>query len=183
MLTIVVPASEFFNNKTQEFINTKEQVLKLEHSLVSISKWEAKYKKSFFGNKEKTSEEMLDYIKFMTLTQNVDPNTYLGITQKNLDDIVAYINDPMTATRIMKHGPKKASNKYVSSEEIYYWMFSYNIPKECEKWHFNRLSTLIDIFNTNNSKGDKDSKMSEDEIHEYNAKRNAEMRAKYQSKG
>lgn len=180
MLQITVPAGEFFNNVTQEFIYTKEQELKLEHSLVSISKWESKYKLPFLGRQEKTPQEMTDYIKFMTITQNVDPNVYLLLNQKHVEQIVKYINDPMTATTIRKIQKNSNNRTFVSSELIYYWMFSYNIPIECQKWHLNRLLTLIEIFNSNNNTEDK---MSEDELADAYAKRNAEMRAKYQSKG
>lgn len=126
---------------------------------------------------------MIDYVRCMTLTQNVNPDVYHRLTQSNIDEIVKYINDPMTATTISEIRKSTSSRSYTSSELIYYWMFSYNIPKECEKWHLNRLLTLIKIFNVEGQNGNKDNNMSQSEILEHNAKLNAEMRAKYHSKG
>jgi hypothetical protein len=116
----------------------------------------------------------------MTITQNVDSKVYSRLTQEQIDKIVEYINDPMTATIIHDVIGKTQSRTFVTSELIYYWMFSYNISIECQKWHLNRLMTLIKIFDVNNRSEDK---MSENDILETNAKRNAEMRAKYHSKG
>lgn len=182
MLEIIVPETELFDNKTQTFINIKEQKLKLEHSLVSISKWEAKWHKSYFIEDQKTIEEFRDYVKCMTLTQNVNPNTYLGLTNHNIDQIIKYIDDPMTATTISDNGKKSDPYNFITSEVIYYWMFSYQIPYECSKWHFNRLMTLIKVFNAKNSQGEP-SKRSETDLMEEHRRINAEMRAKFKSKG
>ena len=148
MLQIVVPGREYWIERTGEFVYTKEQTLCLEHSLVSISKWESKWHKPFiytFGNNP-TVEEVRDYVKCMTLTQNVDPNVYLSLSSENLKDVFEYINNPMTATTFKEDKGKK-SRELVTSELVYYWMTQANIPFECQKWHLNRLLTLIRVCN------------------------------------
>lgn len=176
MLTITIPAGEMFNEKTNEFVYVKEQKLSLEHSLVSISKWEAKFKKSFFLEEEKTNEEAREYIKFMTLTQNVDKNCYYFLTNEHIKLIKDYISDPMTATVINE--PKKGNKgQILTSELIYYYMISLNIPSRYEKWHINRLMTLIKVCAINNDpKASK--KMSKNSILKQNAALNAARRAK-----
>ena len=148
MLQITVPAREYWNEKAEEFVNVKEQVLCLEHSLVSISKWEAKWHKPFIYtfNKAPSIEEVRDYVKCMTLTQNVDPNVYLSLTKENLEEVFKYIEDPMTATTIKETNGKR-NRELITSELIYYWMTDSNIPFECQKWHLNRLLTLIRVCN------------------------------------
>lgn len=154
MLQITIPASEVFNDETQEFISTKEHKLCLEHSLVSISKWESKWCKPFLVDNEKTNEEILDYIRCMTLTQNVDPKIYMSLTKDNLKDINDYIAAPMTATTFGKDPTAKKGTKkreIITSEVIYYAMVAYNIPFDpCQKWHINRLITLIRIAEIKN---------------------------------
>lgn len=154
MLQITVPKTRLFNEKDSTFIRIEEQKLKLEHSLISISNWESKWHVPFFGEGEKTKEMIVDYIRCMTLTPNVDENVYLVLaSKKNLvDQISEYIHDPMTASWIRRDEKNKGGVKRViTSELIYYWMFSYQIPKDCEKWHINRLIMLIEIFNAENS--------------------------------
>lgn len=158
MLTITIPAREQFNEETNEFIETKEQTLVLEHSLVSISKWESKWHKAFLSKKEKTYEETIDYVKCMTLTQNVDPNVYMNLTNANLEEIFGYIDNPMTATTIKEPKSKSFNTEITTSELIYYWMVSLNIPFECQKWHLNRLITLIRVCNVKNKPPKKRSK-------------------------
>lgn len=153
MLQITIPSGEYFNSKTNEFVQVKEKNLVLEHSLVSISKWEAKWHKPFLGIEKKTKEEVIDYIRCMTLTQNVSPKDYLRLTKQNLKEIEDYIDDPMTATTFSedKHRSKVNRKKIITSEEIYYWMIKANIPIECQKWHLNRLFTLIRVCNIKDS--------------------------------
>ena len=142
MLQIRIPEFEGWDDKNEVFVNKKAQNLTLEHSLVSISKWEAKYHKPFLSRDDKTEEETLDYVRFMTLTQNVDPEVYYRLTPDLINRIKDYIDDPMTATTI--NDKNKGSNReIITSELVYYWMVSFNIPFECQKWHFNRLITLI----------------------------------------
>lgn len=158
MLQIYLPEKERFDEINNEFIKTKACNLTLEHSLVSVSKWESKWCKPFLGKGEKTSEEILDYIRCMTLTQNVDPMVYASIDKKNMDLIGSYINAPMTATWFADDKNKKAGRDIITSEIIYYWMISLNIPMQCEKWHLNRLLTLIKVCNEKNKPQKKMSK-------------------------
>lgn len=179
MLTITIPAKELFNDKTQEFIQTKEQTLQLEHSLVSVSKWESKWNKPFLDRNEKTTAEVLDYIRCMTITQNVDPNVYNRLTRSNIEAINNYIDAPMTATTFpQKDGGR--SREIITSEVIYYWMIACNIPMKCEKWHLNRLLTLIRVCNVKNTPP---KKMSKKEIISRNASLNAARRKQLNSKG
>ena len=181
-LKITIPEREYYNELTGEFGHTKKQTLVLEHSLVSVSKWESKWCKSFLTRNEKdklTPEELLDYVKCMTLTQNVDPKVYDYLTRQNYEEIGKYINAPMTATTF--HGKGEKRNPHIiTSEEIYYWMISLGIPFECQKWHLNRLLTLIRICNIKNSS---DKKMSKSEVMASNAMLNAQRRAARKSKG
>ena len=157
MLTIKIPSGELYDNVTEEFISVKEQVLCLEHSLVSISKWEAKWHKPYLDSREsKSYDEIIDYIKCMTITQNVDPNVYKFLSNQNMTDIRNYIDDSMTATWFSDDKKKKTSNKrIVTSELIYYWMVALQIPFECQKWHINRLLTLIRVCDEENKPQDK----------------------------
>lgn len=158
MLQITVPAMEFFDERTNEFINVKEHTLQLEHSLISISKWEARWCKPFLSKEEKTDAETRDYIRCMTITQNVDPLVYMAIPRKEMERIRDYINAPMTATWFNDRDGKRPSRKVITSELIYYWMTVQNIPFECEKWHFNRLMTLIRVCSEKNQPPKKMSK-------------------------
>ena len=156
---IHVPKQEFFNNETQEFYYTKETTFKIEHSLVSIAKWESKWHVAFLDDKvEKTEEMIIDYIKCMTITQNVKPEVYTRLTNKNIDDINKYIEAPMTATTFSNISQNGGSREVVTSELIYYWMIALNVPMECQKWHLNRLLTLIKVCNEKNKPGKKMSK-------------------------
>ena len=146
MLQITIPEMECFDESTNEFLYLKPQTIRLEHSLVSTSKWEAKWLKPFLSTKDKTIEETIDYVRCMSLTQNVDPDTYKHLTDDNLNDIREYIDAPMTATWFPKT-PNSPNRRVITSEVIYAWMVEYGIPFECQKWHLNRLVTLIRICN------------------------------------
>ena len=182
MLTIEVPISpEGWDEKKQEFVEPKIQTLQLEHSLVSLSKWESKWKKAFCSSKEITNEEMLDYVKCMTLTKNVESEVYDHLTSNNIKEIRDYIDDPMTATTFMKEvgGPK--NRETITSELIYYWMIASNIPFDpCQKWHLNRLITLIRVCSIKNNPPKKRSRR---EIMSRNAALNASRRQQMNSKG
>jgi hypothetical protein len=150
MLKITIPGIEQFDDEKEEFLPlTKEQTLQLEHSLVSLSKWESKWCKPFLSKVEKTDEETIDYIQCMTLTQHVDQETYHLLTRANKLEITNYIEAPMTATIFSKDGNSK-TKEIITAEIIYYWMISMNIPFECQKWHLNRLLTLINVCNLKN---------------------------------
>ena len=180
MLRITVPAAEFFDEIHEEFIYGKEQTLQLEHSLVSLSKWESKWNKAFLGKQEKTDEEILDYIRCMTLTQNVDPEVYTRLSDENYREINAYIEAPMTATCFSEDKQSKGNREVVTSELIYYWMISYNIPVEFQNCHVYRILTLIRVCNIKNSPPKKRSKR---ELMRRNAALNAARRSRLGSRG
>ena len=184
MLQIKIPANEFFDEQKNLFINTKEITLTLEHSLISISKWEQKFHKPFIKTVTTqgaiTDEEWKYYIQCMTITQNVDPMVYEGIGLDLTTQILEYIDDPMTATTFNDHGRKPGKQQIVTSELIYYWMISFGIPFECEKWHLNRLLTLIKTCDVKSSPRKKKSR--NETIQEY-AALNKARRAAAHSKG
>lgn len=155
MLTVNIPASEVYDEANNEFIEVRATSITLEHSLLSISKWESKWHKPFLGKEEKTEEEMLDYIRCMTLTQNVNPDIYRALPQSVISEISDYIANPMTATWFSNVGVQRRNTEVVTSELIYYWMVALQIPFECQKWHLNRLLTLIRICELKNRPGKK----------------------------
>ena len=182
MLKITIPAVELYDEKTNRFyVNSKPQTLALEHSLVSISKWESKWHKPFLTDTEKTTEEAIDYVRCMTLTQNVDPEVYKFLTAENFRDVNAYIEDPMTASWVTEpQGANKRSSEVITSELIYYWMIALNIPVEFQKWHLNRLLMLIKVCNAKNAP---DKKMSRGDILRRNRALNAARRKAMGSRG
>lgn len=180
MLQINVPAGEFFDEERNEFVNTKATTLTLEHSLVSLSKWESKWCKPFLSKQDRSIEEIMDYIKCMTLTQNVDPNVYLALSNDNIKLITDYINNPCTATTIKDNPNAPKNREIVTSELIYYWMVALQIPFECQKWHLNRLLTLIKVCNIKNGP---QQKMSTRQLLSRNAALNAARRNQLHSKG
>lgn len=181
MLLLSIPLSpEGWDPVKEEFVEPKIQVLKLEHSLVSLSKWESKWCKPFLSKDEMTDEETLDYIKFMTLSKNVDPEVYDHITSANIRQIKAYINAPMTATTFKEERKSKRNSEIITAELIYYWMIALGIPFECRKWHLNKLLTLIRVCNVKNQPPKKTRRS--DTLNQY-AALNAANRKKYRSKG
>ena len=141
--TIFVEGTELFDEKSRMFIEVKPCKLIIEHSLISLSKWESKHHKMWLEEKNKTGLELLDYIRCMTI--NTVPETaYYALSEKNMNDILAYMDDPMTASYVYDP-PNQGRGERISSELIYYWMIQYGIPFECEKWHINRLLMLIKI--------------------------------------
>lgn len=148
---IHIPKQEFFNNETQEFYYTKETTFKIEHSLVAIAKWESKWHVAFLDDKvPKTDEMVIDYVRCMTITQNVDPSVYYYMPTEVIQEINDYIKDPMTATKFSNITKDPSTGEFITNELVYYWMVTANIPLECEKWHFNRLMTLIRICGEKN---------------------------------
>ena len=181
MLRITIPETELFDEARQEFIYVDKPVtLTLEHSLVSISKWESKWKKPYLTDDKKTPEEVIDYIRCMTITQNVDPEVYYALTIDDLKKIEEYIKDPHTATTITEQEPRKKSSEGITSELVYYWMCAYQIPFEAQKWHFNRLMTLIHIASIKNSG---ENKMSKEAAYKQQRELNAKRRAKHKTRG
>ena len=180
MYKLTIPKGEWFDEKKQEFITIEHPVtLALEHSLVSLSKWESKWKKPYLSIDEKTKEEQIDYIRCMTLTQNVDPNIYYCIPPFEFEKINNYINDPMTATTFKEDG-KKGGREVITSEIIYYWMTCYSIPFECQKWHLGRLIALVRVCAAKNAP---QKQMSAKEIMNRNRALNKARRAKLNTKG
>lgn len=185
MLQIVIPASttEIWDEEKQEFVVSeleKGYTLQLEHSLVSLSKWESKWCSPFLSKREKTFEETIDYIKCMTVTRNVPPEVYDRLTEEHMSEISKYIEAPMTATWFPEDKRGKNNRETITAELIYYWMISMNIPMKCEKWHLNRLITLIRVCSIKNSPP---KKMSKREIMNRNAALNAARRQQMNSKG
>ena len=158
MLSITIPAVELYDELNEQFIYMEEQTLRLEHSLVSLSKWERKWKKPFLSTKQLTHEETIDYIKCMTLTQNVNPTMYQYISASNIQKVKEYIDDPMTATTFSTDNKKVPNREIITSEIIYYWMITLGIPVEFQKWHLNSLLTLIRVCTIKNSPRKKMSK-------------------------
>lgn len=180
MLQIKVPAIELWDERNNEFVETKEQTLQLEHSLVSLSKWESKWNKPFLTQKEKTFEETMDYIRCMTITQNVKPEVYGRLTNQNIVEINKYIEAPMTATTFSNDKRGGINGEQITAELIYYWMIALNIPFECQKWHLNRLITLIKVCNIKNSPQKKRSKR---DVMSRNAALNAARRRQFNTNG
>lgn len=145
MLEILVPGVELYDDVNERFLDSKPQVLHLEHSLISVSKWESKWNVPFISDKPRTEEQVIDYIRCMTLTQNVPPDVYYRLTQENINDVATYINLSMTATTFSNKEKPGQKRPVITSEVIYSWMFALQIPMECQKWHLNRLLTLINV--------------------------------------
>lgn len=180
MLTIIIPGKEYFDEEKSEFITTNDTCITLEHSLISISKWESKWHKAFLGKKEKTEQEIIDYVRCMTITTKVDPTVYQRLSQKNINEITDYINNQMSATYINSQDDGSEGNETVTSELIYYWMISFHIPAEFEKWHLNRLLKLIKICQTKTIPA---KKLSQKEIMERNIAINEKRKKEFNTKG
>lgn len=179
MLKIKFPEQELFDESTKTVITVKSQELQFEHSLVSISKWEAKWHKPYIGS-NKSPEEILDYFRCMCMTSNADPNNFIYIPDSIQKVIQEYIDNPMTATTIRDDG-KKGKHETITSEIIYYWMIANNIPLECQKWHLNRLMMLINVCAIKNNPDKK--KMGKREILSHNAALNAARKKQLNTTG
>ncbi len=169
MLTIKLHGKEFYDEEQNRFIHTKDVTLNLEHSLIAISKWETITNKPFLTKERRATEEMILYIKCMTINKNVDENCYLSLTDEDITTILQYIEKTMTATKLPKPKPTGAS-EIITSELIYYWMVAATIPFETEKWNIERLMTLISIYNIKNAPP---KKMSKNELINRNRELNA----------
>lgn len=181
MLSIPIPKREYFDEATETFGEIKSMTLNLEHSLVSISKWEAKWHIPFFES-EKNYEQTIDYIKCMTLNREIkdDSIIYKMLTRNDIEKINKYISDPMTATVIKETPGGRNRTQKVTSELIYYWMIQFNIPASFEKWHINRLMMLIRVCSEENKPK---RKMSRKEIMAQNKALNAARKARLGTRG
>lgn len=180
MLKLIVLGDELFNEETEEFSTFGDVVLELEHSLISLSKWESKHEKPFLSPGEKTADEIISYIECMIKSPEVTPEIYSRFTQKNLDEINEYIDSKQNATTFGTMPEQKGKGETITAELIYYWMVAFSIPFECENWHLNRLFALIRICNVKNQKP---KKMSRAEIAQRNRELNAQRRAESGSSG
>lgn len=182
MLKIDIPiGEEYYDDEKSEFILPKTITLQLEHSLVSLQKWESKWKKPFYTKKEKTYEETIDYIKCMTMSQNVNQDVYNHLTSEIVKKINDYIDDPMTATTFStKDNGKGGNGEVITAEIIYYWMMSSGISYECRKWHLNQLLTLIRVASVKSSPS---KKIPRNELMSRNRSLNAARRAQLNTKG
>jgi hypothetical protein len=183
VLTLSVPIDpvESFNDRTQEFVivATKFVTLELEHSLVSLSKWESFFKVPFLGEKDKTREEIMWYVQTMCLTPNVAPEVFDNFSQSNVDQLNAYVEDKMTATWFNDDNSKPTTQK-ITAELIYYWMIALNIPFECQHWHLNRLLTLVKVCN---KMQEPHKPMTKAELHARNKQLNEQRRKELGTRG
>lgn len=182
MLEIVIPGKELFDEVREEFIYTKACEIRLEHSLVSLSKWEAKHRKPFLSARnELTRDEMIDYIRCMTITQNVPEDAYYSLSDTQIKKVFEYVDEPMTATWFSNNKTQSSpSREVVTSEIIYYWMTAHEIDWKAEKWHLNRLLTLIRVCNAKNGNS---GKMSKRDIMKQNQEINAARRKACKTSG
>lgn len=180
MLELVVPATESYDEVTQQFINSSETHLRLEHSLVALSKWESEWEKPFIGKDVKTDEQTMSYIRCMALDPDIPPEVFHNLSPENYKAINQYIEAKMTATWFTDKPTREGSRETITSELIYYWMIALNIPMECENWHLGRLFTLIKVCNQKNSPP---KKMTKQELRERNRRLNAERKAQLNTTG
>lgn len=188
---IIIPELDGWDEQKEEFVSFPKTTFVIEHSLISIAKWEEKWNIAFLKKTpQKTAEQLLDYIRCMTLTQNVDPMVYTRLTSDIIDDIFSYVNAPHSATFFPDDNLPKAegatpTKDVVTSELIYYWMFSYRIPLGCQKWHLNRLLNLIKIFNKKGEEAqpNKRPRMSTRQLMSRNQALNAARRTRMNSRG
>jgi len=180
MLKLTIEGDEYFNDDAQTFEETQTVVFELEHSLLSVSKWESEYQKPFLSGTEKTTDEIFGYVKAMVITPNPDLDALYRCSQENLDEVQAYIDSKQSATTFGEMPERKGQGEVITSELIYYWVVSFNIPFECQSWHLNRLFALVRICNLKNSKP---KKMSRNEVAQRNRELNERRKAELGTKG
>lgn len=180
MLSLIIKGDEIFDEVEQTFSTVGDVTIELEHSLVSLSKWESEHQKPFLSGGSKTAEEVFDYIKAMVLTPNVDDDVFDRLTQENVIEIQNYIDSSRSATTFGVMPEQKGPGETITSELIYYWMVAFNIPFECESWHLNRLFSLVRICNIKNQPP---KKLSRHEIAQRNRELNEQRKAQLNTNG
>lgn len=180
MLTVIVPGVDSFDEATEMFISSPEVTLELEHSLVSLSKWESLWEKPFLGRTAKTDEETLSYIEMMCRTPDVPPDVFHRLPQSVIQQINTYLNAKMTATWFYDDPNKKSNNEVITAEVLYSWMVQFGIPIDCDTWHLSRLLTLIRVRGEQMSPP---KKMTQREILARNRRLNEQRRQQYQTAG
>lgn len=181
MLRITIPGTDSFDEQIEKFVTVGDVTLELEHSLVSLSKWESIYEKPFLGKEPKTAEETLGYIIAMCSAPDISLASLAKLTDENVKQVNDYIDAKMTATWFNEASNSKSrSTETITSELIYYWMITLNIPFECQHWHLNRLFTLIKVFNKKNAPA---KKMGKQEMIQQRNALNAQRKAQLNTKG
>jgi hypothetical protein len=180
MLRIVIEGEETYDEEKNEFGTFDDAVIDLEHSLISVSKWESKHQKPFLSNQAKSPEEIIGYLQDMIITPDVDPLVMFRCSQANIDAIQEYIDSPQSATTFGQMPERHGPSEIITSELIYYWMIAFTIPFECQYWHLNRLFSLIRICNLKNSKPQK---MSRNEIAMRNRELNEQRKKEFGTTG
>ncbi len=180
MLRIIIKGEELFNETDNTFSSTEDVVFDLEHSLISLSKWESKYEKPFLSSEKKTSEEILEYIKTMVITPDPDLDVLYRCDKENLDEVQRYIDSKQSATTFGAMPERRGPGETITSELIYYWIVFFNIPFDCQYWHLNRLFSLIKICNIKSSKP---KKLSRNEMAQRNRELNAKRKAELGTRG
>ena len=180
MLNLTIEGDEFYDEEANEFSTVGDVELQLEHSLVSLSKWESRTKKAFLSKESKSTDEIRSYVEAMIITPNYPPDIVSRLSEKNMRDINAYIESSESATTFGAMPETKGRGETITSELIYYWMVAFSIPFECDRWHLNRLFALIRICNLKNSKP---KKMSRQELAARNRALNEKRRAELNTSG
>ena len=180
MLTLLVKSEEFYDEQNEEFTSVPDVILELEHSLLSLSKWESKFKKPFLGPNEKTLEETMGYVEAMVISNNCDNSILNRLTSEHFLKINDYISSTESATTFNTNQKSRGNSEIITSELVYYWMIAFNIPFECENWHLNRLFSLIQICNIKNTN---QKKMPKNEIAARNRALNEQRKAQLNTRG
>ena len=180
MLTLFIPKQEYYNEVEERFFEADEFFLHLEHSLISLSKWESKHQKPFLSSTEKSSDEIFSYIEFMILDESYPADLFSRLSGENIKKINDYIESKESATIINNRNQPRGRSETITSELIYYWMVAFQVPFECERWHLNRLFALLQICGIKNSKPQK---MSKSEMAARNRELNAKRRSQYNTTG
>lgn len=185
MLSVEIPSRQVFVDKpdgTTEIEPIPGAKIQLEHSLISLRKWESIWHKPFLAKQEKSLDEMISYIQCMTITTGVDPKVYRYLPKETVEEICKYLEDPKTAATFNDKliGAQKRSNEVVTAETIYWWMISLNIPVEFQKWNLSQLLALIKFVNAKNAPKQK---MSANAAAQMRHEANMRNRALYNTKG